>query len=109
MLFSKFEQIPPISIGKITIDSQRRSVKKDGQPIILTTKEFDVLYLLASHPGWAFTRAQIYEAVWRENYSSTYHAVENTIFLLRKKIELDSRNPVYIETLIGFGYRFKEK
>lgn len=59
MLFCKFEQIPPISIEKITIDSQRRSVTKDGQPIILTTKEFDVLYLLASHSGWAFTREQI--------------------------------------------------
>ena len=71
-------------------------VRKD---INFSVKEFDVLYMLYSNPGMAFTKQQIYEGY--------FHAVENTIFQIRKKIKKYSSDKNYIKTVVGYGYKFE--
>ena len=73
-------------------------VRKD---INFSVKEFDVLYMLYSNPGMAFTKQQIYEA------NGYFHAVENTIFQIRKKIKKYSSDKNYIKTVVGYGYKFE--
>ena len=72
-----------------------------------SVKEFDVLYMLYSNPGMAFTKQQIYEAVWHEKANGYFHAVENTIFQIRKKIKKYSSDKNYIKTVVGYGYKFE--
>ncbi|MCB6356752.1 helix-turn-helix domain-containing protein [Blautia wexlerae] len=79
-------------------------VRKD---INFSVKEFDVLYMLYSNPGMAFTKQQIYEAVWPEKANGYFHAVENTIFQIRKKIKKYSSDKNYIKTVVGYGYKFE--
>lgn len=79
-------------------------VRKD---INFSVKEFDVLYMLYSNPGMAFTKQQIYEAVWHEKANGYFHAVENTIFQIRKKIKKYSSDKNYIKTVVGYGYKFE--
>lgn len=61
---------------------------------------------LAASPGRVFTKAQIFEAVWSMGSESCQSSVTNVICNLRKKIEPDSRNPIYIKTILGIGYKF---
>lgn len=79
-------------------------VRKD---INFSVKEFDVLYMPYSNPGMAFTKQQIYEAVWHEKANGYFHAVENTIFQIRKKIKKYSSDKNYIKTVVGYGYKFE--
>ena len=79
-------------------------VRKD---INFSVKEFDVLYMLYSNPGMAFTKQQIYEAVWHEKANGYFHAVENAIFQIRKKIKKYSSDKNYIKTVVGYGYKFE--
>jgi two-component system alkaline phosphatase synthesis response regulator PhoP len=96
----------PISAGEITIDPMRHEVTVQGKPVSLTSTEFRLLHHLALHPGWVFTRYQIVEAVRGEDYMVTERAVDVQVVGLRKKLgECGS----YIETVRGFGYRFKEQ
>ena len=81
-------------------------VRKD---INFSVKEFDVLYMLYSNPGMAFTKQQIYEAVWHEASNGYCHAVENTIFQIRKKIKVYSVQHDFIKTVVGYGYRIQLK
>ena len=74
-------------------------VRKD---INFSVKEFDVLYMLYSNPGMAFTKQQIYEKA-----NGYFHAVENTIFQIRKKIKKYSSDKNYIKTVVGYGYKFE--
>ncbi len=90
----------------LVINPCHRSVLINNNSIDLTTKEFNLLYFLAIHPGWAFTKAQIYEAVWGEQYMQNQHAVENIVYHLRRKMALDSASTNYIQTLVGYGYKF---
>lgn len=97
-----------IHIGELNIDVKKRLVFLREEQIILTTKEFDVLCLLVKHPGWAYSKDQIYESVWNEPANGYYHPVENTICQLRKKLQLISGNCTFIKTIVGFGYKFSE-
>ncbi len=90
----------------LVINPCHRSVSINNNSIELTTKEFDLLYFLASHLGWAFTKAQIYEAVWGEEYVCNQHVVENIIYHLRRKMAINSTSTNYIQTLVGYGYKF---
>lgn len=90
----------------LSIDIQTHQVKINGQEIYLSTKEFDVLYMLYLNPDAAFTKEQIYEAVWHEPANSAYHAVENTIFQVRKKLKAFSEKHDYIKTIVGYGYKY---
>ena len=90
----------------LIINPCHRSVLINNNRIDLTTKEFDLLYFLAIHPGWAFTKSQIYETVWGKEYVCNQHAVENIIYNLRRKMAINSTSINYIQTLVGYGYKF---
>lgn len=82
------------------------SVKTEKGIIELLPKEFDVLYFCAINQGRILTKKQIYEAVWNESYAFDDNNIMSVISRIRKKIEEDSSNPKYIQTVKGIGYRF---
>lgn len=84
------------------------SVKTDKGIIELLPKEFDVLYYCAINQGRILTKKQIYEAVWNESYAFDNNNIMSVISRIRKKIEEDSSNPKYIQTVKGIGYRFNK-
>ena len=94
--------------GDLVIDLQRRSVRRGGTPIELTATEFDLLATLAREPGRPFTRTQLLELAYDVNYAGFDRTVDAHIKNLRRKIEPDPRNPRYILTLYGVGYKFAE-
>jgi two-component system alkaline phosphatase synthesis response regulator PhoP len=100
------DQSAPLTIHDITIHPGRREVLIGKKSVELTNMEFMVLHLLASRPGWVFSRYQIVEGVRGDNYPVTDRSVDVLIVGLRKKLcEAGS----YIETVRGAGYRFKEE
>ena len=97
-----------IVIGDIVIEVSKRKVKLNGNRIELTPKEFDLLLLLASHPGKTYTREQLLNILWGYQYNGYEHTVNSHINRLRSKIEKDLSNPTYILTSWGVGYRFND-
>ncbi|NQV40738.1 MAG: response regulator transcription factor [Candidatus Marinimicrobia bacterium] len=95
-----------IKIEVLDIDSEKRRVTVNGQSIVLTAKEFDLLYLFASHPGKAYSRQQLLDLIWGYQFSGYEHTVNSHINRLRAKIEEDPANPRYIQTVWSVGYRF---
>ena len=81
----------------------------DGRKILLTSKEFEVFYLLFSHRGQIFSKEQIYDYVWGYHYEANASNLTVLIRKLRKKIEADPDNPQYIITVRGAGYKFNEE
>jgi two-component system, OmpR family, alkaline phosphatase synthesis response regulator PhoP len=90
----------------LTIDLLRREVLVGGKPIELTYKEFEVLALLASHPGRVYGREEIMAHLWGGDFFGEVRAADVHVQHIRKKIESDPRNPCFIETVRGAGYRF---
>lgn len=84
------------------IDLQCYTVTLAGQDIKLYPKEFDVLYLLVSHPGWVLTPEQIFQAVWEEEIFDCEYVIYNTICQIRKKLN----RPDIIQTVRDHGYKF---
>ena len=100
------EEAPPVlAFGDLLIDTGRREVTRNGQPLTLTAREFDLLAALAAHPQRVFTRAQLLEKVWGAEYFDD-HVVDVHVANLRRKIEDDPAHPRYVETVRGVGYRF---
>lgn len=95
-----------LSFGELEIDPLRRRVLRKKDEIFLTATEFDILFYLASYPDFVFTHRQIYEAIWKEDYVQDAGNVTAHIGHIRKKIEFDPKNPVYIQTVRGVGYKF---
>ncbi|GLV14759.1 DNA-binding response regulator [Alicyclobacillus hesperidum] len=91
-------------VQDLVIDLQEYSVAKGGQPISLTHREFQVLALLAAHPGRVFTREQLVDQVWGIDYVGDTRAVDVTIRRLREKLEPDPSQPRYVMTRRGVGY-----
>ncbi|HDJ1467781.1 TPA: winged helix-turn-helix domain-containing protein [Clostridioides difficile] len=88
----------------------RSVVNKNGDLLFLTSKEFDLLYFLYLHKGQVFTKEQLYEHVWGfENMPLNTSNLPSFIRKLRKKIEPDPDNPIYIITVWGVGYKFSEE
>lgn len=100
------ETPPPIKFEGLVIDPARREVWLGEEEVALTALEFDLLLTLASRPGLVFSRAQLLERVWGENYFGSDHVVDVHIANLRKKVEEDASNPSYVQTVRGVGYRF---
>ncbi|MDE7062580.1 MAG: winged helix-turn-helix domain-containing protein [Lachnospiraceae bacterium] len=92
--------------SRLVMNLERHQVKIDNQEVFLTNKEFAVLYMLYSNPDVAFTKEQIFEAVWQEPSAGFYHAVENTVFQIRKKCKEVTENKDFIKTVVGYGYKF---
>lgn len=97
-----------IASGTIRIDLSRRKVTARGAEIELTATEFDILRLLAEHPGRVYTKAQIYEWVWGEESFGDLSTVQVHIRRLRTKIEEHPDKPALVTTVWGIGYRFEE-
>ena len=97
---------PVLIFPGLEIRPHQRRVLKDGTDISLTRLEYGALCYLAANPGRVFTKAQIFEAVWSMESESCQSNVANVICNLRKKIEPDSQNPIYIKTVLGVGYKF---
>lgn len=95
-----------LSFPGLEIKQNQRRVFQDGKEINLTRLEYNTLVLLASNPGIVFTQTQIFEAVWNMDSDSCHSSVVNVIYNLRKKIEPNSKNPTYIKTVLGVGYKF---
>lgn len=88
------------------MNAAKRQVLIGDYEVYLSAKEFDILYMLYSDPDIAYTKEQIYEAVWHEPSNGCCHAVENTIFQIRKRLKDYSGEHDFIKTVIGFGYKF---
>lgn len=88
------------------MDIEKHTATVGSQQIYLTHKEFDILYLLYSNPDAAFSKEQIYETVWHEISGGRCHAVENTVFQIRKKVKALAAEVDFIKTIAGYGYQF---
>lgn len=92
-------------IGDLTLNTDTRQVCVRNQEIRLTPKEFDILELLARNRGIVLSVSKIYEAVWKEDFLKSDNNVMVHITKIREKIEDDPKNPIYIKTVWGVGYR----
>jgi two-component system KDP operon response regulator KdpE len=98
----------PMEIGEIRLTPARRSVTKRGQPVHLTRKEYDILYCLMSRAGRVITYAKLLTAVWGADCREEVEYLRTFIRQLRKKIEDDPSNPMYLLTDVYVGYRFAD-
>lgn len=98
-----------ISCGDLTVYGRNRKVVRDGEEISLTPKEFDILYFLVRNRGEVFTKEQIYQAVWENDYMLDDSNIMAFIRKLRKKIEPNPDAPEYILTIWGIGYKFNDR
>jgi len=98
----------PIEIGELRLDPVKRKVTKRGQPVHLTRKEFDILHCLMSRAGRVITYARLLTAVWGAESREEVEYLRTFVRQLRKKIEDDPSNPVYLLTDVYVGYRFAD-
>lgn len=91
---------------KIKVYPEIRKVYCMGQEVVLTHKEFDILYYLMSQNGKAVSYKELYEAVWEEEYIKDDDNIMGHVHRLRAKLESDSKRPRFIENVFGVGYRF---
>lgn len=103
------EETPPLRFNKIKIDLYGRSVHNEEQLVDLTTAEFDVLALLAQHPGKVFSREQIMDEVKGVDWQAFNRTIDVLISRIRTKLGDNSKRPRYIKTIWGAGYVFVGK
>ncbi len=96
-----------IEIRGLKIDPSARRVWLGNDEKTFTTKEFDLLYFLASHPNHVYTKAELFKEIWKMDSVGDIATVTVHIKKIREKIEMDTAKPQYIETIWGVGYRFK--
>jgi two-component system, OmpR family, alkaline phosphatase synthesis response regulator PhoP len=94
--------------GDLVVDLSRRQVWVYGERVDLTATEFEILRFLAAHPGWVYSRRQIMQQLWDGNFYGETRSADVHIQRIRKKIEPDPRNPRYIQTVRGMGYKFTD-
>ncbi len=94
-----------LEFGDVTIEASTREATKDGSPLALTAREFDLLWFLASHPRRVFSREQLMDRVW--GYAAAVDTGTVTVHVrrLRAKIERDPSRPAHLQTVWGVGYR----
>ena len=96
-----------VSVGPLELDAARREARRDGEPLDLTAKEFDLLWFLASNANRVFSRDQLMSRVW--GYSAALDTGTVTVHVrrLREKLEADPSDPQLLETVWGAGYRLR--
>ena len=94
--------------GHIEVDEERRCACKNGVPVELTMKEFDLILFLMKNPGRVYSRENLLDLVWGYNYQGDTRTVDVHIRRLREKLEIDPANPQYIITKWGVGYYFAD-
>ena len=97
-----------LAFGELVIDLDSRMVTLEGKRVSLSRKEFELLSLLAAHPGKSYDRSRLLNLVWGYDFDGFEHTVNSHINRLRSKIEPDMAKPRYILTTWGMGYRFNE-
>lgn len=97
-----------IEVGDLVIDKRRHEVSRGGARIELTPLEFQILELLASEPGRAWSRNALLDQVWSTEYEGYQRNIDPHINRLRKKLEDDPKNPHYVLTVRGVGYKLNE-
>lgn len=96
-------------IGDLEIDFSGYVVRKRGVKLDLTSKEFEILALLAGNPGQAFSREQIYEHIWGEDSAVDTNSITVFVRRIREKIEDKASQPAYVLTVWGVGYKFADR
>lgn len=94
-----------LQVGNLLIDPARHEVALNGQPVEVTPIEFKLLQILAESPGYAFTRMELIEQGLGYEYEGMERTLDSHIKNLRRKLEPDPKNPTYIQTVYGVGYR----
>ena len=97
---------PKLLAGDLEIDHGAREARLRGEPVTLSLKEYELLYLLASHPNREYTREQLLEQIWGYAYLGETRTVDVHIRNLRRKLERIAKKPEYIQTVRGIGYKF---
>ena len=97
-----------LEIGDLVVDRRRHEVSRAGAKIDLTPLEFQILDLLASEPGRAWSRNDLLDRVWSTEYEGYQRNIDPHINRLRKKLENDPKNPHYVLTVRGVGYKLNE-
>jgi two-component system OmpR family response regulator len=98
----------PVVVHGVEIDRARRRVRVDRRLVELTNQEFNLLVLLAEHPGIVFSREALLERIWKGETYVTERSVDTLVKRLRKKIEHDPANPTLLLTIWGVGYKFAD-
>lgn len=106
--FADAEERETITLGPIKMDLRQHKVLVKNQEVELTPKEFDLLHLLLSHPGRAFSREYLLENLWGYEFFGDTRTVDVHVRRLRQKIEEDPAQPYWLETVRGVGYRIRE-
>ena len=101
------EESTKIVLGELTLNKENYEVYKNNIKIDLNPKEFKILDLLMSNPGRVYTKKQIYEKVWEENYCGDDNTLLVHLSHLREKIEDSPKSPKYLKTIRGIGYKFE--
>ncbi|WP_297134468.1 response regulator transcription factor [Terrisporobacter sp.] len=96
-------------VGELVLDTQKMTLFKGEDEIIVTPTEFKILSLLMKTPGRVYTKVQIYEAINGEYFDSDDNTIMVHISRLRDKVENESKNPEYIKTVRGIGYKIEKK
>ena len=99
----------PIEVRGLRIDPAKRTVTRDGEPVATTYVEFEILTALASSPGRVFTRDMLLAGVWGDSAFRDPRTIDVHIRHLREKIEADPKEPEFIFTVRGVGYRFRDE
>ena len=97
-----------LEIGDLVVDRRRHEVSRGGKRVDLTPLEFQILDLLASEPGRAWSRNDLLDRVWSTEYEGYQRNIDPHINRLRKKLEADPKNPHYVLTVRGVGYKLNE-
>ena len=107
LVSSNTQENDVVEIRGLKIDKTARRVYLNGEEKAFTTKEFDLLTFLASHPNRVFTKEELFNKIWHMESLGDIATVTVHIKKIREKIELNTAKPQYIETIWGVGYRFK--
>ncbi|MGH2849153.1 MAG: response regulator [Solirubrobacteraceae bacterium] len=98
-----------LDAGELSIDFDKRTLRVRGEPVRTTFVEFEIVGLLARHPGRVFTREGLLERIWGDSAYRDPRTIDVHIRHLREKLERDAKEPEYIFTVRGVGYRFRDK
>lgn len=104
----EMEEEQKIKVGNLIIEEEKYEAYHNSELLELTPKEFELLLYLAKHKNKVLTRDQLLDAVWNYDFAGDTRIVDVHISHLREKIELDTRQPQYIKTVRGIGYKFGE-
>ena len=98
---------PPVEVGRVLVDLAGHRVTRDGKPVALKPRAFELLVFLLRHPGQVFTRDQLLEHVWGYEYGGETRTVDVHVHWLRAEIEPDVAAPAWLHTVRGVGYVFR--